>query len=106
MLLHDTICISLLDPANDPPKMIPPKVVLPPPFPLSASSDCKYRLKYTGSINNAQSFRGTFTSVNYPRHYPDNKECAWIIEGPPGFQVSILFEDVSLDRYVHMWAAL
>ena len=92
--------LSFADPANDPPKMIPPKVVLPPSFPESVSSDCKFRLKYTGNAASAPAFRGTFTSVNFPGNYPSNKECAWIIEGPPGFNIFILFEDVNLDRYV------
>lgn len=85
--------------------MIPLKVVLPLTFPSTASSDCQFRLKYTGSNSNLRYFMETFTSVNYPEHYPDNKECAWIIEGPPGFNAFIIFEGVSLDRYVHVRTA-
>lgn len=85
--------------------MIPPKVVLPPSFPSNSSSDCQFRLKYNGSSSSAANFRGTFTSVNFPGHYPDNKECAWIIEGPPGFKTYMMFEGVSLDRYVHVRTA-
>lgn len=93
------------DPASDPPKMIPPKVVAPPPFPSSVSSDCQFRLNYTGG-NSVSAFRGTFASVNFPEHYPDNRECAWIIEVPQGFSVFILFKNVDLDRYASGLAVL
>ena len=76
------------DPKNDPPKMIPPPAD-PPPFRLPA--DVQSCGKVLTGMN------GSFSSPNYPQHYPENATCRWVIQVPKGFTLKITFHSFNFE---------
>ena len=36
--------------------------------------------------------KGEFTSPNYPKDYPNNQNCTWIIKGEPRKRIKLYFE--------------
>ncbi|XP_074158489.1 membrane frizzled-related protein isoform X3 [Sminthopsis crassicaudata] len=56
----------------------------------SKDSDCG------GSLNG---FHGTFSTPNYPKHYPHQQFCLWQISVPPGHGIELHFYNFSLEDH-------
>ena len=58
------------------------------------SSKCLFILDCGGEINVES---GQLQSPNYPKSYPNDKNCEWIITAPIGYYISLKFDtfDVS-----------
>ncbi|NXA31451.1 CDCP2 protein, partial [Eudromia elegans] len=41
--------------------------------------------------------RGNFSSPQYPSFYPNNLQCQWTIQLPPGYRVKVFFLDLELE---------
>ncbi|NXA48350.1 CDCP2 protein, partial [Nothocercus julius] len=41
--------------------------------------------------------RGNFSSPQYPNFYPNNLQCQWTIQLPPGYRVKVFFLDLELE---------
>ena len=60
------------------------------------SSTCLFNLDCGGEINVES---GQLQSPNYPKSYPNDKNCEWIITAPIGFYVSLKFDTFDV-RYM------
>ena len=78
----------LVDPSQDPPKMIPPRPE-DEMLPSEVHPNCSYYIKASN---------GSFSSPNYPNHYRDNITCGWMIQAPRGYSLHIRFAEINLDR--------
>ena len=42
---------------------------------------------------------GIITSPNYPRNYPHNTECIWLLRGTPGRQITFTFTNFDIESH-------
>lgn len=51
------------------------------------------------SVIRVRGENGEISSPGYPKQYPPNKECSWIILAPSGKIVRLQFQDFELEKY-------
>ena len=44
------------------------------------------------------SSEGYIQSPHYPNNYPNNSDCAWLIQVPPGETLRLTIDDISLEN--------
>lgn len=42
---------------------------------------------------------GVITSPNYPRNYPHNTQCIWVLRGTPGRKVTLTFTNFDVEAH-------
>ena len=48
--------------------------------------------------------KGEFTSPNYPKDYPNDQNCKWIIIGEPKKRIKLEFKSFSFEGVLCLWA--
>eukprot|EP00795_Rhopilema_esculentum_P014104 gene14104-5092_t len=56
-----------------------------------------YKTGCGGTVN--ADIPGVITSPNYPRNYPHNTECIWLLRGTPGRQITFTFTNFDIESH-------